>query len=575
MKKIGSLLLAAAMVLCLSACGGNGKVEPPKTSDDKKDPDAFAKEVSWDVSQNVTEDFPFDQYVQDEKEKWHLGREAELDWWFQFPYHQCDKAFSEYDALKTVVDITGIDPTGRKPVGSDMEAVNLMMATGDFPDIMTLDASHLLVRALIDGGYVYTMDELVEKYEPGFKDQVPEPVKTAGTYEDGKWWGVLGLVAPEWKYTGEEPYDLGNHAYNVRHDIWEALGRPSIATPDDLYNTLKLFKEKYPTLGGKQSVGIVGYGSSADGTLLTMGYSFGLKQYISVNQSNGQVVSRYEDPNYGAFVEYMNKLYREGLLDPEFFVKDTQQQTETLANNGFMFPYVWHAEDDANALLKEENPDSVFVAIPPMSATGKAYSFPGKSLMSGESITLIPKTCSDPEAAIRLIRYGYSTAGSLQLLKGNPGEHYLVENDTVYLSDKVKEGYDIDKNAYNKKTGIGDYYALVYMPLKEDTNLDKYRLEYDVPNSYKYSYDSTIETYQMEPDSVSDEGIALTSIRSIGVRETALAITAASAEDAAAIVAQMQQEIKAVPSYEKLVAYWTNQYKKNQERFGEPKWGNP
>ncbi len=574
MKKVISILLMVLMLFGAVGCTP-ASTELPPVSANKKDPAAFTKEVSWNVLESVTEDFPFEEYVADEKEKWNLGREAELDWWFQFYYHQCDKPFSEYDALATVVEITGIDATGRKPVGSDLEAVNLMMATGDFPDLITLDASHFLVRTLIEGGYVYSMDELIEMYEPGFADEIPEAVRTAGTYDDGVLWGMVGLVAPEWKYEGEEPYDLGNHAYNVRLDIWQELGCPSIATPDDLYNTLKLFKEKYPTMNGKESVGIVGYGTNADGTLLTMGYSFGLKQYISVNESTGVVTSRYEDPNYEEFILYMNKLYREGLLDPEFFVKDTQQQTSTLANNAFMMPYVWHTLDDANALLREENPDSVFVSIPPMSATGEEYAFAGSSLMKGESITLIPKTCSDPEAAMRLIRYAYSTAGSLQLLKGNPGEHYLVEDDTVYLTEKVKEGYSIDKNAYNKKYGIGDYYSLVYMPLKEDNNYDQYRLEYDIPNSYKYSYDSTIETYMMEPDSTSDAGIALSSIRSIGVRETAMAITASTEAEAKAIVATMQEEIKKVPGYDALVEYWTEQYAANMERFGGPKWGNP
>lgn len=573
-QKFCAIALIFVCLLSAAGCaGGTDSTLPTKTAG-KADPDSFSKEVIWDVTKSVTEDFPFDDYVADEREKWYLGREADLEWWFQFYYHQCENPASEYDALEAVVDITGVDFTGKKPVGSDMEAVNLMMATGDFPDMITLDASHILVQTLIEGGYVYTMDELVAMYEPGFLDEVPEAVRAAGTYEDGTWWGMVGLVAPEWKYSGEEPYDLGNHAYNVNLELWEALGKPSISTPDELYETLKLFKQTYPELNGKESVGLVGYGNGADGTLLTLGYSFGLKQYISVDESNN-VTSRYLDENYMDFVLYLNKLYREGLMDPEFFVKSVNDQIETLANNGFMCPYVWHAIDSANALLEEDNPGNSFVAIEPMSATGEAFSFAGTSRMNGESITLIPKTCSDPEAAMRLIRYAYSTAGSLQLLKGNPGEHYLITDGVASLTDKVKEGYSIDKNAYNKKNGIGDYYSLVYMPLREDNNYSENRTNYDIPNSYKYSYDATCETYHMQPTTTSDAGIAFTSVNSIGVRDTALAITASSEEEARRIILQMQEEIRKVPYFEELCQYWTEQYKKNLENLGGYKWGNP
>lgn len=575
MKKALSAALALILLASLAGCSGKKTPDPPQTSADKRDPAAFTKQVSWDVLSLVDANFPFDEYVQDEHEKWYLGREAKLDWWFQFSWKKCNESFDKYSTLKAVKEITGVDVKAQIPMGSDMEAVNLMMATGDFPDMMTLDPNHPLVRTLIDGGYVYTMDELVAKYEPGFLDEVPEPVKRTGTYDDGKWWGVLGLTVPEWKYESGTPYDLGNQAYNVRHDIWEALGKPSISTPDDLYNTLKLFKQTYPTLGGKDSVGLLGYGNGGDGTLLTLGYSFGLKQYISIDNASGTVTTRYLDPNYPAFIAFMNKLYREGLLDPEFFVKDTQQQTESMATNAFMCPYVWHVCDQANALLKAQNPDSVFVAIPPMSATGKPFSFAGSSTMGGESITLIPKSCKDPEAALRLIRYGYSPAGSLQLYKGNPGEHYVVKDGVVSSSAEVLEAQKGDINAYNKLTGLGDYYALVCLPLKEDRGFEGYRLEYDVPNSYPYSYDSTCEVYNMEPVGDSEAGIALTSVRSIGVRETALAITASSAEESAAIVRQMQADIQATPGYQTLVDYWTNQYKSNVERFGTAKWGNP
>lgn len=574
MKKAIAACAALFLLLSLASCGNPGGKTPVSqgNTEGKKDPSAFTKEVTWNVLESVDEDFPFEQYVQDEKEKWYLGREATLDAWFQFSYHKCTKSLEEYPTLKAVKEITGIDMIGRRTAGSYTEAVNLMMATGEFPDLITLDYRDPLVEKLIQNGFVYSLDELMEKYEPGMKEELPARLVEAGTYTDGKMMAFMGLTPSN---TEEETnlYYNANQSYNVRHDIWEALGKPSIATPDDLYNTLKLFKQQYPKLNGKDSIALAGYGDYGTCTLLTIGNSFGIRETISVNPDSGEVTTKYLDPNYGAFIAFMNKLNREGLMDPEFFIKDLQQQIETASTTAFMMPWMWHALDPANSTLSSKDPNSVFVAIPPMSATGETFSFPGSSRMGGGAVTLIPKRCSDPEAAIRMLRYAASPAGSLQFLRGNPGRDYVVSDGAVDFSDAVKEEIRQDETSFYAESGMADYGNLVYMPLAVKQSYTDLRNQFDVPNSLPYAYDSTNEYYRMTPMPDSAEGIALSTISGIGLRETALAIEAKTAEESAKIVEAMQKEIRATLDFDKLVKYWTDQYKSNVERFGEPKWG--
>ncbi len=570
--KLVSLLLSAALLLPLAACSEPAEQTPATTTGQSTGNAVTTKEVSWNILENVDESFPLDEYIQDEKDKWYLGREAVLDWWFQFPWKQFNESFAEYEALMTILEITGVDVEARISVGDAMEAMNLMMATNDFPDLMSMDPAHPAVQMLVNGGFISSIDELAAKFEPGFLEECPQVVKQAGTIGD-TFWGIVGVTVPEWKYAGEDPIDLGNQSYNVRHDLWVEMGKPSIATPDDLYNTLKLFKEKYPTLGGKESIGMVGYGNAADGTLLTIGYSFGLKQDISVNTQDDSVTTRYLDPNYEAFVTYMNKLAREGLLDPEFFVKDVQQQMESCATNAFMMPWVWHALDTANTALKAQDPESVFIAIPPMSATGEEFSFRGSSTLGGASMTLIPKKSKDAEAAMRLIRYGLSPAGSLQMYRGNPGSHYVVNSGIFDQSEAVKNAALSGNWAdWNKTVGIGDYYHFYCSPMEETYNYDKLRMEYDVPNSWKYSYDGTNELNGMTPDSLSDAGIAFTTIQSLGSRMTALAIMATTPEESASILKEMQASIRTTKDLDKLEEFWTSQYRSNIDTFGEGKW---
>lgn len=576
-KRTLSVLICLVLLASMAACSGN---KPDATAPPPNDTYRPVQDVAttWDVTKNVDESFDLAQYIADEHEKWYLGYEAELELWTPFAWKTCNRSFTRYSALNTVTEITGIDVTCDVALSDATEAIYLMMTTGKWPDIITVDGGTPIVNELIEGGYVYSLTELAELYDPDFLDSLPDAMVESGKLTgDDTVWGMVSDIAPEWKYEGGTVNgNLGNQGYMVRHDIWEALGKPSIATPDDLYNTLKLFKEKYPTLDGKQSVALGGYGNGGDGTLLTLGYSFGLKQDISVNYEDNSVTIRYLDPNYEEFVVFMNKLYREDLLDPEFFVKNAQQSTEGAASNVFMMPWVYHALDEANIILRQKDPNSVFVAIEPMSATGNDFTYRGSSRRNGSSIALVTKACKDPAAALRLMRYGASPTGSLQMYKGNPGQHYTVKDGVFYQSDEVYNAVQSGSwSEYNIDQGVNDFYFFYYGHVKEGLRTYPLREEFDIPNTYPYSYDGTNELFGMAVNPSTDEGIAFTYANQLGWTEQARAIRASTEEECRQIVRQMQKEIQEVYNFDKLVAFWTEQYRQNVERFGDGEWGNP
>lgn len=577
LKRVLSALIALLMLTSLAACGGGEiDVTAPPASDDYRP--VKNVEHSWDVTQNVDENFDLKQYIADEKEKWHLGYEAQLELWTPFSWKTCNRSFEKYAGLKTVKEITGVDVTCDVALSDATEAIYLMMTTGKWPDIITLDGATPVVNELIEGGFVYSLTELAEKYDPEFLNSLPETMRESGkVMGDDVVWGMVSDVAPEWKYEGGTVNgNLGNQGYMVRHDIWVALGKPSIATPDDLYNTLKLFKETYPKLDGKDSIALGGYGNGGDGTLLTIGYSFGLKQDISINYEDNTVTSRFLDPNYEEFAVFMNKLHREGLLDPEFFVKNAQQSTEGAASNVFMMPWVYHALDEANVILRQNDPNSMFVAIEPMSATGSDFTFRGSSRRTGSSIALITKKCSDPAAALRLMRYGASPEGSLQMYKGNPGQHYIVKDGVFYQSDEVYAAAQSGAwSEWNIDQGVNDFYFFYYGSVEEGMRTYELRQQYDIPNTFQYSYDGTNEIFGMSVNPSTDAGIAFSYANQVGWTEQARAIRASSEAECRQIVQAMQEEIRNVYNFDKLEEFWTEQYRANVARFGTGEWGNP
>lgn len=574
--KTGRLVVfAICLAMLFTACGKNGdggETTAPTQSETATSGTTEGTEatVSWDIFTNVDDSFPFEQYVKDEKAKWHIGREVNFTWYVNYTGHYATKPWTEYEALKTVAEITGITVTGEIPTIDPTEKMRMMMATNDLPDLITIGFGDPIGHELIAGGHVLCLEDLINQYVPEFNDELPQILREIGTYDDidGKMWSISGVTNPEWLLKEKKDPGIGNFSYNVRKDLWMDLGEPSIATPDDLYNTLKLFKQTYPTLEGKTSIGIGAYAGGED-VLMTIGYSFGVYN-VYYDEETRICTTKYLDPDYPRFIEYLNRLYREGLMDPDMFGKDSQTATEDLSSRVFMLPYVWHALDQgANQILESKDPDSHFIAIPPMDATGEGFKFPGASRVGGAVQTFITKDCVDPEAAVKLIRYGFSPAGSMQVGQGNPGQHYHVENGVFFRPEREAQKMAEDSAAYLNKTGIWCYYMLWYQPMPMRRDYSEDRAKYDVPNSTPYAYDSTIETYMMIPSPTTDEGVARNTVEAIAGARYA-AIMAPTAEESAQIIQQMIRDIRNAVDYDKLEKYMTERYQKNLEKFGGP-----
>ena len=516
---------------------------------------------------NVSLGFDVDGYIAAEKARWNLGRDVEFNWYFNYNHHYGTKPWKEYTALRVASEITGIDATGDIPTGDPQEKVRLMMANNSLPDLVTLGTGDPLGKELIAGGYLVAVEDILKEYEPGFWENIPKSLKGVNTFPDyeNKMWSFTGLTPPQWQLDAKK--NVGTYAYSVRRDIWEDLGSPSIATPDDLYNTLRLFKDTYPEMNGKSSIALGTY-TMGLGIIDCMGYSWGVGRSNFADLNN--IEPRYTHPGFTEMVVFLNKLMRDGLLDPEFFIRDDQQAIEALTTCVFMLPYVFHAPDPASNILNEQKPNSGYVAIPPMSATGKPFHAAGGVQLGGAVQTYVSMNCKDLAAAARLIAYGFSDWGTMQVCQGTPGIHWISENGEFFRPDDVVAEINKDGAAYNNVHGLWDYYPLWYAPMPNKGQEPENR-QMDRANSDPYAYDPTCEWFNMAPDPSSDAGIAQQSIEILATREYPRAVISAQSEaECRQIMEQLVSDIKATRDFDKLCAYLTNQYKENVAQFGGP-----
>ncbi|HEY0827856.1 MAG TPA: extracellular solute-binding protein [Bacilli bacterium] len=532
-----------------------------------KDKDAYkpSETSSSNNGQAVESDWKNEQ-----TKKWHVGQNVDLYWYIGFPWHTNLKDWNEYSFLKDVKEITGVNPIVNVPTGDPTEKINIMIATGDLPDLITLGLHDPAVDKLIKSGLVYSLDELMDTYSPEFRKEIPQDVYDASKSEiDQKLYGMPGGYLPDWLLKAKD--GIGAYTYSVRKDIYAELGKPDMTTPDSFYETLKAFKEKYPMINGRPSIPLaIGDNTQLETSppIYSLMHSFGVKDHYV--QPDGKVTVKFKNPQYKEFAKYMNKLYREKLIDAEAFVKGETQIQEDLRSNVFASAaYFWYL-DGANAALDQAKPDSHFVSIAPLQAV-EDVKFPGLARLGGQ-ITLVSKKSKNPEAAIKFLRYMFSKDGNLLMLYGHEGEDYSINAEgKITRSDAIQQAWAKDFPALKDRTGIWSFVYLFYKPLPEVGKEAPDRMEHDRPIANKYAFDNTIVSYKMTPDLTTEEGIVSSKVDEIAAKSLPKIVMAVSEADAVKMVDEMIGHMEKA-GLSKLEIYLTKQYNLNVEKFGNDKY---
>lgn len=542
-KRIIALMVSLCLIVALlAACGNNGDNAGQQTG-------AKEAEGSGDTTAAGTNET---------SSKWKVGDHVSLKWYINFNYHKDTLPWTEYPILKEVCETTGVYPEIIVPTGNEAEKLNLMIATNDMPDMLTTGWTDTAVLKLISQDMVYSYDELIEKYVPEFNNEIPDEVRNWLRQDDGKLYSLNSHFIPDYRF--ENKYAIGASTYNVRKDLYKEIGSPDMATPEGYYNALKAFKEKFPTIDGKPSIPLSLGGDVFWGATF-FERSFGVKDYYEDKDYNISI--KYKNPRYIEAAKYLNKLYREGLMDKETFIDKNEQLQEKLAGRIFACPSVYWFFDTANLALDKVKPDSHFIATEPMKAASEmTFSSMGRK---GWATTLIPKKTEKPEQVIKFIRYLWGKDGNMLMSYGHEGSDYTIKDNTIYRSQQVKDEMAKDRLGFVSKTGMQ---ALSYFsyPYYNEERVETVEVKANREMADKYAEDES-EYSNINPDPTSPEGIINTQIEQIKTKMIPKIIMAESEEKAISEVDNMLNQMEKA-GLSKLEKYWTDSYKAERKRVG-------
>ena len=306
------------------------------------------------------------------------------------------------------------------PSDAMKEKLNLIMsAGGELPDVFLgigLDDS----KYGVDQKLLAPLNSIIDTQMPNFKKFMDSQsgLKTVITSTDGNIYGL-----PTWN----DCYHCKNQQKMwINKALLDKYGLEMPTTTDEFYQMLKAYKKANPkgiALAGSTD----GWNANIDTFLMnSFIYDSGVisNERLFLSVKDKKIDTSINKPAYKEGLAYLNKLYKEGLIDSGSFTQKNAQLKQLIVSPGE--PVLCTPDGASISFVDPATSQEVYknyVSLAPLKGpTGLQQSSYFKYASTSPMAYVISKDCKYPEAAARWADYNYSFEGALNQQLGPKGD---------------------------------------------------------------------------------------------------------------------------------------------------------
>jgi len=345
------------------------------------------------------------------------------------------------EAARELTGIHLIDQTFGKNTKESHEAMNLLIASGDMPDIV---GGHLIKQPVNEfgpqGAFV-PLNDLVDEHAPNIKKfwEDHPGLKEAIAAYDGNYYYIPYL--PDGKY---------GRAYFIRQDWLDKLGLAQPETVDELYDVLVAFRDQDPNGNGmKDEVPFFARDWEEAIRLVTLwdARSSGSDTYhdFRVNDA-GKIEHPYAQEVYRDALANVAQWYSEGLIDPEIFTRGSSAREYLLSEDLGGFTHDWFASTSGyNIALKDKVEGFNFIPfLPPASPSGRRLEEHRRIPIKPDGWA-ISHTNENVIETIKYFDFWFTEEGSLLANFGIQGAQYeIIDGEPIYKDEVLSSGEPVN-----------------------------------------------------------------------------------------------------------------------------------
>jgi putative aldouronate transport system substrate-binding protein len=339
---------------------------------------------------------------------------------------------------------TGVKMKWEFPVGDLKQKVGLMIASGDYPDFIN---GRNEMRSFYDAGALIPLKDLIEQYGPNIKKFYGKRISML-EQDDGEiyWFPQL------FPYGDKVQRALEAHGFYIQKAVLKENGWPIPKNVSEAMDMLIAYAKKYPEINGHKTYAF---------TALTWSWRefplYNVPHILSGHPNDGEanvdwvngkwkVTQFYDSEEAYKIYKIYNRVFREGLYDPESFVMDYDQYLAKLSTGSILAFYdqEWQF-NKVQKLLKKQNQDRWWVPLP-IVLEGYEEEFEGPLQPQVSEGVGISVNCKDPVGAIKYLDFLCSEDAQIKRQWGFEGEDYLVdEKGYFYRNQEMIDKWDDTK----------------------------------------------------------------------------------------------------------------------------------
>ena len=462
MKKLFLALFAVAFAFVLVGCGnddapttGTNETQPPagnETAGGNETTDAgsgLSAEVEALMSQWR---LPAPRFTPDvNTPSWQLDREhfVEITWYVNESWFS-PRQLGDTTTTQVVREDLGIIINW---ISGDDTTLNAMMAAGDLPDIVTMHNEAALTFQADE--WAIPLDVLSAVYDPYFMANVVPPIIASWhSIHDGHFYGMPNDA---WSREAiEDGTAWPRTGLMVREDIFDAIGRPDMTTPDGFLQALRDARDYMPYADhgvpmvpfAGQALDIVAGGNGA--------FWEALQDFLAIPfvDENGDWYDREAHEEYLEWLLVFRQALEEGLMNNDQF-SDPHAMVQERLSLGTFFAYMTPSVFDVGSSLELNNSrgtNQYYIPVSgPRNRAGDDHRHHAGGL-NGWTQTFVTQQTIDPQTAMQVITYFSSDHGNEILFFGVEGEHFDRIDGLNVVRPEIWEN--------NEEHGVGHLWLL-------------------------------------------------------------------------------------------------------------------
>ncbi|WP_211748425.1 extracellular solute-binding protein [Paenibacillus sp. Marseille-Q4541] len=321
---------------------------------------------------------------------------------------------------KSITDKTGVSVEYLPIVGDEAQKMDLWLASGDYPDMLTLSPN--MTGKYRDADALIPLEDLIDEYGPNIK-------KRFGKYydllrdEDGHIYSLYGINL------SQEPPASAAASFIIQYDVLKESGYPEVKTFDQLFDIIEAYYKKHPTIEGQPTIPFSGYWGGYTFTNPVIAAAGLPDQGWSIVDENNNVRFGLTEPFAKEYYKFLNRLQKAGMLDKNIFGKG-EENLSKIAQGRVLAEFMpgWLLNTPEKSIVAAGLTERQYAKFPILIDENTVDQSFMMAITNSSSNWAITNTAKNPERIVQMIDFLFSDEGQLLINWGVEGLQYEVKD---------------------------------------------------------------------------------------------------------------------------------------------------